>query len=126
MKIYVNLLILFIAVFLPFCSSKEPQKKEAVKPVLKKTEERKTPPVSNENTPVKNEVTFNVPQEFQVKMGLKTEAISKNSDGNYLIPKSSIEKFNGRSAIFISMGDSKFGLIFGLEKHQRRNCSTVS
>ena len=77
------------------------------------------------NATVRNATSFQIPKQYQVEMGLKTAALSKDGDGFIRVPNSSIQDFGGKNAIFMDLGDNSFALRFIQVKRKRDAYSLV-
>ena len=74
------------------------------------SEEGRAQDAAKVDTTVKNELSFNVPKQYQVRMRLETAALSRDGDGFIRVPNSSIQVLDGKDAIFIDIGDDNFAL----------------
>jgi hypothetical protein len=75
---------------------------------------------------VKNEKVFAIPAKQQKMLGVKTVKLAKDAKGLLQVPNTSIQNIQGKTAIFLSLGENKFALRYIKVDKKKAKYSLVS
>lgn len=140
MRNFTNIMTIVFGILTISCSTEnsktpKPQKtavsKETVKQksqettAFKDTLNQKSPEKkTGESNVIEDAFTFNVPKQFQTKINLKTTPLLKDANGQIKVPNISIQDFNGKTSIFLSVGNDKF-VLRHIEVKQRNDIHSI-